>query len=162
MAPEFIWEIDITGGSKSVTKLSTYVEYASGYLKSLSSNMYLQPYDGRSSKVPVLGNNPGDLIFKMNFAGEDEKGTVFCQYNGKYYYLNGGTCQWTGPLNKIADLSNYEMQTFETIVAEPVSPKEKVITSHIEVSGSSGAKIRKDEITRNDFFHGIIPVNIQN
>ena len=159
MAPEFIWEIEIPDGKSSVTKISTYVEYAPGYLKSLSSNLYLQPYDGRSSKVPVLGSNPGDVIFKMDFGSEDEHGTVFCMYNNKYYYLNGGTCEWTGPVNNMND---YKMQTFETIVAEPVSPKEKVITSHIQVNGSSGASVRKDEITRNDFYRGVIPVNIQN
>ncbi len=163
MSPDFIWEMVIPGGSQSVTKVgngfSSYVEYAPGYLKSLSSNLYLQPYDGRSSKVPVLGNNPGDVIFKMDFGGEDEHGTVFCRYNGQYYYLNGGTCQWTGP---VSNMNTYKMQTFETIVAEPVTPKEKEVISHIEMKNSSGATVRKNEVVRNDFFHGIIPVNIQN
>ena len=159
MEPDFIWEIEVPDGKTSVKKVSTYVEYVSGYLKSLSSNLYLQPYNGGTSKVPVLSSTPGDLIYKMNFGSEDEYGTVFCQYNGKYYYLNAGTCQWEGPAT---NMDNYEMLTFETIVAEPVSPKEKVITSHIEIKNTAGATVRKNEITRNDFYHGIIPVNIQN
>ncbi len=163
MAPEFIWEMEIPGGSSSVTKIgngfNSFVEYAQGHLKSLSTNLYLQPYDGRESKVPVLGNNPGDVIFKMDFGSEDEHGTVFCLYNGKYYYLNGGSCQWTGPVD---NMDNYTMLTFETIVAEPVTPKEKEVISHFETKDSEGATVRKYEVTRNDFFHGIIPVNIQN
>lgn len=163
MAPEFIWEMEIPGGKNSVTKVgngyNSYVEYASGYLKSLSSNLYVQPYDGGSSMVPVLGSTPGDVIFKMDFSGEDEKGTVFCQYNGKYYYMNGNTCHWAGP---VTNMNDYTKLTFETIIAEPVSPKEKEIISHIEIRNSSGGTVRKDEITRNDFYHGIIPVNIQN
>lgn len=163
MAPEFIWEMEIPGGSQSVTKVgngfNSYIEYAPGYLKSLSSNLYVQPYDGRASKVPVLGSTPGDVIFKMDFGGEDEHGTVFCMYNGDYYYLNGTTCHWSGP---VTNMNDYKKQTFETIIAEPVSPKEKKITSHIEMKNSANTTVRKNEVTRNDFFHGIIPINIQN
>ena len=65
----------------------------------------------------------------------------------------------TGP---VSNMNTYKMQTFETIVAEPVTPKEKEVISHIEMKNSSGATVRKNEVVRNDFFHGIIPVNIQN
>ena len=166
MSPEFIWEMVIPGGSQSVDIESSgnpwmsnnYIQSAPGYLKSISSNLYVQPYDGSTSKVPVLGSNPGNLIFKMDFGSEDEHGTVFCQYNGSYYYLNGTTCQWTGP---VANMNTYKMQTFETIIAEPVTPKSKEITSYIQHKNSTGNTVRKDEIVRNDFFHGIIPVSIQ-
>ena len=160
IAPEFIWEIDIPGGSNSVNKVGnnfSYVEYASGNMKSLSTNLYLQPYDGRSSMVPVLGANPGNLIFKMDFGSEDEHGTIFCQYNNSYYYLNGTTCEWVGP---VTNMNTYKMLTFETIIAEPVSPKSAEIASYIYETSSSSS-VRKDEIVRNEFFHGTIPVNIQ-
>ncbi len=163
MAPEFVWEIEIPGGSSSVTEVNqggwgtNYVQYASGYLKSLSTSLYVQPYDGGASKVPVLGTTPGDLIFKMDFGSEDEHGTVFCQYNGQYYYLNGTTCEWVGPVN---NMNTYKMLTFETMIAEPVSPKVETVESFIQTTNSSGATVTKHEIVRNDFFHGIIPVNV--
>ena len=167
MSPEFIWEMVIPGGSSSVDIESSgsgwmtnnYVQSAPGYLKSISTNLYVQPYDGRTSKVPVLGSQPGNLIFKMDFGSEDEHGTVFCQYNGEYYYLNGTTCEWAGP---VKNMNDYKKQTFETIIAEPVTPKSAQIESFIQQTNSTGATVRKDEIVRNDFFHGIIPVNIQN
>lgn len=162
MDPDFIWEIDIYGGSESVEKVgyyNSYVEYAPGYLKSLSSNLYMQPYDGRESRVPILGTTPGNLIFKMDFGGEDEHGTIFCQYNGQYYYLNGTTCQWAGP---VSDMDTYKMLTFETIIAEPVTPKVKEVTSHIQYKNSAGTTINKFEIVRNDFYHGIIPLVVEN
>ena len=58
-------------------------------------------------------------------------------------------------------MNTYKMQTFETIIAEPVTPKSKEITSYIQHKNSTGNTVRKDEIVRNDFFHGIIPVSIQ-
>lgn len=163
MSPEFIWEMEIPGGSSSVKKegngFNSYVEYAPGYLKSLSSNLYLQPYDGGESKVPNLGTTPGNVIFKMDFGGEDEHGTVFCQYNGSYYYLNGTTCEWAGPE---PNMDNYKMQTFETIIAEPVTPKEAEVTSHLIETVTGGTTIQRYEVGRNEFYHGIIPVNVQN
>ena len=162
MAPEFIWEMVIPGGSSSVTKhgyFNSYVESAPGYLKSLSTGLYLQPYDGRDSKTPVLGTTPGDVIFKMDFGSEDEHGTIFCQYNGKYYYLNGTTCQWTESEN---NMDNYKMQTFETIIATPVTPKEAEVTSHLIETVTGGTTIQRYEVGRNQFYHGIIPVNVQN
>ena len=166
MSPEFIWEMVIPGGSSSVDietsgsgwMTSNYVQSAPGYLKSISTNLYVQPYDGRSSKVPVLGSEPGNLIFKMDFGSEDELGTVFCQYNGSYYCLNGTTCEWVS----VPNMSDYKRLTFETIIAEPVSPKSAQIKSYIEEKVTNGTTVRKDQIVRNDFFHGIIPVNIQN
>ena len=168
MSPEFIWEMVIPGGSNSVEYENSnsgypfmgtnYVQSAPGYLKSISTNLYVQPYDGRSSKVPVLGSEPGNLIFKMDFGSEDEQGTVYCQYNGSYYCLNGSTCEWVS----VPNMSDYKRLTFETIIAEPVSPKSAQIESFIQQTSSTGATVRKDEIVRNDFFHGIIPVNIQN
>ena len=165
MAPEYIWEMVIPGGSNSVTietsgsgwMTSNYVQSAPGYLKSVSTNLYVQPYDGRSSKVPVLGSEPGNLIFKMDFGSEDEQGTIFCQYNGSYYCLNGTTCEWVS----VPNMNDYKRLTFETIIAEPVTPKSTQVQSYIQ-ENTAGATVRKDEIVRNDFFHGIIPVNIQN
>ena len=162
MTPDFIWEMVIPGGSSSVTKVGnymSYVEYAPGYLKSLSTSLYLQPYDGSSNMVPKLGTAPGNVIFKMDFGGEDEHGTVFCQYNGQYYYLNGTTCQWRGP---VSNMDTYKMQTFETIIAEPVTPKEKEVEYHMLETVSGGTTIQRYEVGRNEFYHGIIPVNVQN
>ena len=162
MTPEFIWEMVIPGGSNSVTKhgyYNSYIESAPGYLKSLSSGLYLQPYDGRESKVPVLGSAPGNVIFKMDFGSEDEHGTVFCQYNGKYYYLNSATCQWEGPED---NMDEYKKLTFETIIATPVTPKEAEVTSHLIETVSGGTTIQRKEVGRNEFYHGIIPVNVQN
>ena len=60
-------------------------------------------------------------------------------------------------------MNNYELLTFETIVAEPVQPKQKAISSHIQMKeNGSGTTVNKYEITRNEFFHGVIPVNIGN
>ena len=109
--------------------------------------------------VPKLGTTPGDVIFKMDFGGEDEHGTVFCQYNGQYYYLNGTTCQWRGP---VSDMDTYKMQTFETIIAEPVTPKEAEMEYHMIEKVSGGTTIQRYEVGRNEFYHGIIPVNVQN
>lgn len=55
---------------------------------------------------------------------------------------------------------DFQILTFETIVAEEVDPITGTITNHIQISNNDGTTTTKREIVRNDFFRGIIPINV--
>lgn len=76
----------------------------------------------------------------------------------KYYYINSTQCKWTGPVNNMDD---YKKLTYETIIASPVESKEETISCLLQMKNSSGNTVRKDEIVRNDFFHGVIPISLK-
>ena len=55
---------------------------------------------------------------------------------------------------------DFQILTFETIVAQPTDKIEGTITNHIQISNNDGTTTTKREIVRNDFFRGIIPINV--
>ncbi|MBQ3147871.1 MAG: hypothetical protein IJB87_00745 [Alistipes sp.] len=188
LEPEFIWEIVLPGGEDSVDEINNDSQAltAEGYLKSVSTNLYLQPYTGGTDYSLKMGTNPGDLIFRINFNGEDELGTIFCKYGDEYYYIATGTAEWTKLGTDITALDTtsssgnssnrpgggnnrgsygFQQITFETIVATPVDPTTETVTQHIKISvenaGSTQEEIKR-EIVRNDFFYGTIPITTAN
>ena len=152
--PKYVWEIVLT----SDTSYSSQVGQATGTLQSLSSGLYLQPYDGSTDMTPKLADAPGALTYKINFGGQVENGTIFSYYDGYYYYLDSDsnhTLSWVKGGTSIS--SSYEFLAFETIPGEKGSAE--TITVQKSITNSS-ATVSTNEIVRNDFFYGIIPLSI--
>lgn len=146
-----------------------------GYMQSLGNGMYLQAYDGGTSKVPKLGYNKSELIFAINFTGEDERGTIFCKVGNQYYYLPSysstsqaanATIEWTAtdidPTEIVSEniLSGYCNLTFETITGTTGSQEHPTTIANKITMGDEASSTEENAIVRNDFFWGTIPIQL--
>lgn len=146
-----------------------------GYMQSLGNGMYLQAYDGGDDMVPKLGYNKSELIFAINFTGEDERGTIFCKVNDQYYYLpsysstseaNNATIKWTAtnidPTTIVSKniTSGYCNLTFETITGTTGSKEHPTTISNKIEMGEKASGTEENAIVRNDFFWGTIPIQL--
>lgn len=155
--PKYVWEIQTDNYSTS-----SQVGVAYGQFYSIGYNLYLQAYDGSTDMTPKLAysKSPSDIIFKINFSGQDEKGTIFCIYDGYYYYINKTTGLWTqgsSSTTSISNVSTYQLLTFETITG--ASGTQTNVTVQQQILSSSGST-GNNEIVRNDFFWGTIPIKV--
>lgn len=156
--PKYVWEIQTDNYSTS-----NKVGLAYGNFYSIGYGLYLQAYDGTST-TPQLAysKSPTDLIFRINFSGQDEKGTILCVYNNTYWYINQSG-EWTdskvSSSNNVSQVTSYQLLTFETITGASGSQTDKTITQPIVMSssGSTGT----NAIARNDFFWGTIPIKVK-
>ena len=108
----------------------------------------------------AYSKSPSDIIVKINFSGQDEKGTIFCIYDGYYYYINKTTGLWTqgsSSTTSISNVSTYQLLTFETITG--ASGTQTNVTVQQQILSSSGST-GNNEIVRNDFFWGTIPIKV--
>ena len=172
--PKYVWEIKLTGdatysSTTTIGGVSCGIKraVAEGTLQNLGSGLYLQPYDGSDDMTPKLADTPGALIYKINFDSTVENGTIFCLYNGSYYYLdsdNSHNLKWvkyTGTLSNgvtTSDPSSYEYLAFETIPGQKGDRKEVSIKKAI--GATTEGTTPTNEIVRNDFFYGIVPISI--
>lgn len=146
-----------------------------GYMQSLGNGMYLQAYDGGTSKVPKLGYNKSELIFAINFTGEDERGTIFCKVGNQYYYLPSysstsqaanATIEWTAtdidPTEIVSEniSSGYCNLTFETITGTTGSQEHPTTIANKITMGDEASSKEENAIVRNDFFWGTIPIQL--
>ena len=155
--PKYVWEIQTDNYSTSSSK----VGLAYGNFFSIGYGLYLQAYDVDTSKTPKLAysKSPTDLIFRINFSGQDEKGTILCVYNNTYWYINQSG-EWTNSnVSSLSSVNGYQLLTFETITGAGGSQTDKTITQPIVMS-SSGS-IGTNAIARNDFFWGTIPIKVK-
>lgn len=137
---------------------------AYGNLLSIGSGLYLQPYSGQDT--PTLGTESAELIFRINFKGNCEVGTVFCNVNGNYYYLDCDNHvlswkQYTGTESTILGTStdtNY--LTFSTIGGSQGTTTNITINKPISTSVNGSSSTGYNEIRRNDFYYGIIPISL--
>ena len=164
--PIYIWEVQPTQATPYISGElgSTY-----GELFSIGTSMYLQPYDGTTT-TPQLGyaKTGGKIFYRINFQGQDEKGSIYSVYDGTYWYISSDG-KWTNSnvsatnqtTPSISD-GSYERLTFETIAGQAGEEVPKTIEKTIEMSASSTTN--DNRIVRNDFFWGTIPlyVNEQN
>lgn len=158
LAPQYVWEIQPTE-----TQLSSKEGTANGQFFSIGYSLYLQAYDGDNDYTPKLAysKSPTELYFKINFSGQDEKGTIFCQYDGYWYYINSTTGLWTkgSTINtSLSNISSYEKLLFGTIPGQAGSAATESITQPIVMSSSGTTG--KNQVVRNDFFWGTIPVKV--
>ena len=157
--PKYVWEIQTDNYSTS-----SQVGVAYGNFYSIGYGLYLQAYDGDTSKTPKLAysKSPTDLIFRINFSGQDEQGTILCVYNNTYWYINQSGV-WTNSnvlsSSNVSSVDGYRLLTFETITGAKGSQTDKTITRPIVMSssGSTGT----NAIARNDFFWGTIPIKVE-
>lgn len=172
--PKYVWEIKLTGdatysSTTTIGGVSCGIKraVAEGTLQNLGSGLYLQPYDGSDDMTPKLADTPGALIYKINFDSTVENGTIFCLYNGSYYYLdsdNSHNLKWvkyTGTLSNgvtTSAPSSYEYLAFETIPGQKGDRKEVPIKKAI--GATTEGTTPTNEIVRNDFFYGIVPISI--
>lgn len=164
--PIYIWEVQPTQATPYISGElgSTY-----GELFSIGTSMYLQPYDGTTT-TPQLGyaKTGGKIFYRINFQGQDEKGSIYSVYNGTYWYISSDG-KWTNSNVSATDQTtpsisdgSYQRLTFETIAGQAGEEVPKTIEKTIEMSASSTTN--DNRIVRNDFFWGTIPlyVNEQN
>lgn len=170
--PEYIWRINLidTDGYPAYT---SQVGVAYGVLESIGTGLYLQPYDGSADMTPKISYQESELIFKINFSGQHEIGTVFCKYGDTYYYLDSSSdhvlswVEYTGTEASILTASSsssftssvYQMLTFSTIGGSRGTTTQVPVEKEIVSVG--GGSTGYNEVSRNQFFHGIIPVGIQ-
>lgn len=161
--PIYIWEVQPTQATPYISGElgSTY-----GELFSIGTSMYLQPYDGTNT-TPQLGyaETGGKIFYRINFQGQDERGSIYSVYNGTYWYISSAgiwtnsnvsaTNQTTTP--SISD-GSYMRLTFETIAGQAGDEVPKTIEKTIEMSASSTTN--DNRIVRNDFFWGTIPLYV--
>lgn len=159
--PKYVWEIVLT----SDPTYNSQVGVAPGNIHCVGSGLYLQPYDGSEDMTPKLADTPGELIFKINFNTMVENGTIFCLYNGTYYYLysNNHKLTWVACGSTVTSIttsspSSYQYLSFETIPGE--NGKQTDVTIQKSVTSSTTTETPTNEIARNDFFYGIVPVSI--
>lgn len=177
--PKYIWEITL----KETATENNQIGVASGYLQSIGSGLYLQAYDGSTDMTPKLGDEKSEVIFKINFSSQVENGTIFSYYNEKYYYLDSNdnhVLTWveysgteittdaaSGNSNQGSGNNNnnnsggapaYEYLAFETIPGNKGTKKDVIIQKAI--GSNSTSTVTTNEIVRNDFFYGIIPISI--
>ncbi len=161
--PKYIWEITL---NETATE-SSQIGVATGYLQCIGSGLYLQAYDGSTDMTPKLGDKQSEVIFKINFSSQVENGTVFCLYNGSYYYLdsdNSHNLKWVKYNSTLQNgvttsaPSSYEYLAFETI------PGNKGTKTDVNIQKAIGATTEgtttTNEIVRNDFYYGIVPISI--
>lgn len=160
--PIFVWEVQPTQATPSISGElgSTY-----GELFSIGTSMYLQPYDGENT-TPQLAYTPsgGKIFFKINFSGQDEYGSIYSVYGSNYWYINSeglwrnsnvsATNQTTTPT--ISD-DSYQRLTFETIPGVAGTAQPKKVSKQIVMNDT----IVNNQIVRNDFFWGTIPLYIK-
>lgn len=138
------------------------VGFESGSLQNLGSGLYLQAYDGGTDMTPQLGEYPDNtLIFKINLKDMYEVGTIFCYVNGTYYYLKYDSTQgkvlWTEFSGTVTeDSGEYRYFTWETIGGTAGERKNIDIEKTID---NTSAETATNEIVRNDFFYGIVPIS---
>lgn len=152
--PLYLWYI-IPRGDLQVD--NSQLGFAEGYLMNVGTGKYLQAHDGTNTLK--LGDYPSTLYFKINFNGQDEYGTIFCQSsNGNYYYIATKSSQWsklgaTAPSLTSGD--DYSYLTFETIPGEPLGAEESDQGSPIEITNNATIEgtTADNVIIRNDFFH---------
>lgn len=175
LKPEYIWQMDLTETPGSIGNEAYYVK---GTLKSLSTGLYLQANDSGDGAALKLGTSPSTLMFRINFNGEDELGTIMCGSDNTWYYVNNGKWNSTTAANALdsttsnnnnnngrdkhgkKDNYGFQLLTFETIDAETATRIEGTVSDVFKYSESSSTTTRKDQIVRNDFFWGIVPVKI--
>lgn len=158
--PKYIWEISLNVEPTESNERGV----ATGYLQCIGSGLYLQAYDGSEDMTPKLGDEKSEVIFKINFKEQVENGTIYCIHDGKYYYLYSDSShklKWVeyGELSggiTTSEPSSYEYLAFETIPGNKGTQKDVKIEKAITNSSSTGT----NEIVRNDFFYGIIPISI--
>lgn len=160
--PKYIWEITL---NETATE-SNQIGVAKGSLLCIGSGLYLQAYDGSDDMTPKLGDTKSEVIFKINFSGQVENGTIFSYYDGSYYYLDSDNnhnltwVEYSGTLSSITTSTptSYQYLAFETIPGNKGTQTEKEITKSVTSSSTTG--VTTNEIVRNDFFYGIVPVSI--
>lgn len=160
--PKYIWEITL---NETATE-SSQIGVAKGSLLCIGSGLYLQAYDGSDDMTPKLGDTKSEVIFKINFSGQVENGTIFSYYDGSYYYLDSDDnhqltwVKYSGTLSSITTSTptSYQYLAFETIPGNKGTQTEKEITKSVTSSSTTG--VTTNEIVRNDFFYGIVPVSI--
>lgn len=160
--PKYIWEITL---NETATE-SSQIGVAKGSLLCIGSGLYLQAYDGSDDMTPKLGDTKSEVIFKINFSGQVENGTIFSYYDGSYYYLDSDDShkltwvKYSGTLSSITTSTptSYQYLAFETIPGNKGTQTEKEITKSVTSSSTTG--VTTNEIVRNDFFYGIVPVSI--
>ena len=160
--PKYIWEISLNVEPTESNERGV----ATGYLQCIGSGLYLQAYDGSGDMTPKLGDEKSEVIFKINFRNQVENGTIYCIHDGKYYYLDSDSShnlKWVeyGELSggiTTSTPSSYEYLAFETIPGNKGTQKDVEIKKAI--TNSSGTGTGTNEIVRNDFFYGIIPISI--
>ena len=137
------------------------VGFESGSLQNLGSGLYLQAYDGGTNMTPQLGEYPDNtLIFKINLKDMYEVGTIFCLVNNTYYYLQYDSSEgilwkeFSGTVTK--DSGEYRYFTWETIGGTAGERTNKEIKKTID---NTSAETATNEIVRNDFFYGIVPIS---
>lgn len=157
--PSYIWEI-----IPSSTSISSQRGVATGYLQSIGSSLYLQAYQGGEDMTAQLGYNQSPLIFKINFGDTDEKGSIYCEYGGNYYYISSEG-KWTEVTysreypNSTDSDNYYQRLTFETITGSKGTREDVEVQQTIMMHEFEGS-IPTNEIRRNDFFWGTIPVKV--
>lgn len=146
--PQFIWKMDLVS---TPTSIGNERYSATCTLRSCNSGLYLQPYDGSTDMTAKIGFNPAEFTVYMNCQGMDEFGTLTCVYNGSTYYLNGeGKWALWSSSSSIGSSSNYQILTFETLVADESVNVSQNFESPIlkEVSGTTTL----NEAVRNDYY----------
>lgn len=179
--PEYIWEITLTGDPEMIKAGNNNTEAyaATGYLKSVSTGLYLQPYGGVENDNSLkLAKEPAEIYYRLNFQGEDERGTIFSKYGESWYYIeidDKGKAYWK-EVDSLTSLDDYtavknnqetryefdfQKITFETIVAVPVSNVNETVQQHFYYypTTEGGTKTQLLEIVRNDFYRGIVQVS---
>ena len=160
--PIFVWEVQPTQATPSISGElgSTY-----GELFSIGTSMYLQPYDGENT-TPQLAYTPsgGKIFFKINFNGQDEYGSIYSvDEDNKYWYINSEGL-WAESESSATDTDtptisdgSYQRLTFETIPGVAGTAKPKEVSKQIVMEDG----IDNNQIVRNDFFWGTIPLYIK-
>lgn len=172
--PESIWQIklnkkesDVEAGKVSLTyNDSKTTGFETGTLRNFRTGMYLQTYDGGTDMTPKLSTIPDNtLIFKLYLKDMYEIGTVFCYLDSEddkkgYYYLkydatNGiKWVKFNGTLT--ANNGEYRYFTWETIGGTSGTRTDVPIEKTI--NGEAVSQTNTNEIARNDFFYGIVPI----
>lgn len=165
--PSYVWIVN------PITTLNTeHTGVIEGTFQSIGSGLYLQAYNGEENGAISLGYSASTLLFRLNFSGMYENGSIFCKYNGYYYRLTSDTSahtvKWvntntqvgTNDISSVGNISSYEQLTFETVPGDTgtVVPGEQQIAT---LETTENGTVEKREIARNDFFWGTIPIKVK-
>ena len=165
--PSYVWIVN------PITTLNTeHTGVIEGTFQSIGSGLYLQAYNGEENGAISLGYSASTLLFRLNFSGMYENGSIFCKYNGYYYRLTSDTSahtvKWvntntqvgTNDISSVGNISSYQELTFETVPGDKgniVDGEQQIATLETTENGT----VEKREIARNDFFWGTIPIKVK-
>lgn len=159
--PPYIWTMDLLEGHS----YSGNVGFGQGSFRNLATGLYLQPYDGKNATPQLSHMKNESLYFKIDLGPQFEHGTIMCKFDNIYYYLDcdDNTIAWKPYDGNITNISaktseTYKYLTFDTVDA--TEGEEKTTTIYKAISSNSTSEETSNEIVRNDFYWGIIPLYV--